>query len=889
MSTRNHPLVCILVLLALCLPTRALVAQGIRAEATLSRDRVHVGDEVQYQITIEGSQDAAPPRIDAPAGLTIEHAGSTLQSAPVMIVNGRRVDTGPDRFILLYRVVADRPGVFTIPEQNIRIAGQDRVVGPVRLTVTEPPADQTSILEVSLSSQTAYVGEPITLTLTWLFADARSVRFTTGGDRSGYELLPAPDPRPAGVRPNDARFATLRFDGQDTVCTLGRTVRAGREYGVVTATRTVIPRQPGEIQIGPFTAVAEVKTGERAIGMLLSEDIIERRASHSTPVTLQVRPLPTTGRPANFTGLVGRFGVEVAAEPTTVSVGDPIALRVRVTGPEPLERVDAPNLEAHPPFAAWFRLSGDGLRLTSDQSPGSRLFATTIRATTDAVREIPSVEIPYFDTQAGEYRIARSRPLPIEVRPTRQVTALDAIAAPAMQTPALARSPLGAASGGIVSGPGGPRTLRSDRADLRVLLTSPPWAAGVALPPMAFLTAVVYTLARRARGRGPVDAPFAARAALRVLASGRARAGGGEGARVALALRTFIAARFGVPIHAVTSYDAAVLLRDTDPDRADEVAGLLDRADAASRHGAEPPTADEAARLLRGFVRGASRRERRRRSSGAASAAGTVAAAIVACLWAPHAQGRDITPPNGPLEVLRAAEARYEAGLRAHERAPGSGTADFLHAAELLGSIITDHGIESAALHAFRGNALFLSGDLGRSIAAFRRAVRIDPTLPSARQGLAAARARVSTEVAREPAQRLSGALLAWRGHIPRSVLLAVAVGGMGLAWLLAAARVLGARRALPACLGAIVVSGFGAAPLAIEAIIDAEAEHAVVVASEVAGLNGPSPGAYEPTFDRPITAGVEVIVIERRGAWSLVRLADGRETWLPDDALERL
>ena len=830
MSTRNHPLVCILVLLALCLPTRALVAQGIRAEATLSRDRVHVGDEVQYQITIEGSQDAAPPRIDAPAGLTIEHAGSTLQSAPVMIVNGRRVDTGPDRFILLYRVVADRPSSRPGAEYPHRRAGPRRRAGAAH---GDRASRRPDIHPGGLALLTdRHVGEPITLTLTWLFADARSVRFTTGGDRSGYDLLPAPDPRPAGVRPNDARFATLRFDGQDTVCTLGRSVRAGREYGVVTATRTVIPTQPGEIQIGPFTAVAEVKTGERAIGMLLSEDIIERRASHSTPVTLQVRPLPTSGRPANFTGLVGRFGVEVAAEPTTVSVGDP---RLRPSDRPGIERRCA-DLEAtrRSPRGSGCRATASDVRPVS----GSRLFATTYEPP-PTPREIPSVEIR---TRHPGWGVPHAlRPLPIEVRPTRQVT-LDAIAAPGDATRPRA-VPLGAASG---SSPD-PEVSTSGVVRTFVRFTSP-WGRGASRPPMAFLTAVVYTLAFARRRPGPPrhEPPSASRGGL------------------AACTRTFIAARCADHRDRTTRSSATPI------PTVRTVAGLLDRADAALRHGAEPPTAEEAARLLRGFVRRASPRERQRRSSGAASAAGAVAAAIVACLWAPHAQGRDITPPNGPLEMLRAAEARYEAGLRAHERAPGSGTADFLHAAELLGSIITDHGIESAALHASRGNALFLSGDLGRSIAAFRRAVRMDPTLPSARQGLAAARARVSTEVARQPAQRLSGALLAWRGHIPRPALLAVAVGGMGLAWLLAAARVLGARRALPACLGAIVVGGLGAAPLAIEAIIDAEAEHAVVVASEVAGLNGPSPGAYEPTFDRPITAGVEVIVIERAGAWSL-------------------
>lgn len=61
----------------------------------------------------------------------------------------------------------------------------------------------------------------------------------------------------------------------------------------------------------------------------------------------------------------------------------------------------------------------------------------------------------------------------------------------------------------------------------------------------------------------------------------------------------------------------------------------------------------------------------------------------------------------------------------------------------------------------------------------------------------------------------------------------------------------------------------------------------AVVIAPEVIGRNGPDAGAYEATFSAPIQAGVEATILETRSEWVRVRLADGRTTWLPTDAVE--
>lgn len=582
------------------------LAQDVRVRAALSDDHVYVGDDIQYQIIIENSQDVTPPQLSAPDGLVIEYAGASQQPAPVFIQNGRRIDTGPDKYVLLYRVSATRTGVYAIPSQSIRVAGQEFTLPAVRLTASQAPEDPTSSLRASLSADTAYIGQPVTLTLRWTFTSAaQSVRFATDAPElapmaaRGYDLLAGPDPRPPGTRPDDRRYVTLQFDGQDVVC---RMEDIGRNQHSITLTRTVMPTAAGQIEIGPFVANAQVLTGGDGLGIVFpGQGNLESRVSRGRPVLLNVRPLPTEGRPANFSGLVGQFDIATSAGPTELSVGDPIELHVTITGPEPLDRATPPDLEKLQAFTSGFRLTPEGLRAQSTQAVGQRDYSTTLRPTSDRVTAIPSLELAYFDVAAGEYRTARSEPIALKVKPTRQVTAQDAVVAvppgsdqhplvPGLRTP-------------LIDGPPGLRanstslaSLRNEDAHIITLLTQPAWASGLLLPPLAFAATGVYVLARRT-----APSPGRRRREAMRLGLGQLRARRGS---VARALRLYVGTRFDVPPDSVTSYDARSLLQEHPPESGDALAELLDRADGARLGGqTDPlvasPSASEAVALLR--------------------------------------------------------------------------------------------------------------------------------------------------------------------------------------------------------------------------------------------------------------------------------------------------
>lgn len=263
---------------------------------------------------------------------------------------------------------------------------------------------------------------------------------------------------------------------------------------------------------------------------------------------------------------------------------------------------------------------------------------------------------------------------------------------------------------------------------------------------------------------------------------------------------------------------------------------------------------------------------------------------------APAAPGSASAPsgaaPSDARDVFDQAAAAFESGLAALE-SDGQRAArpHFATAADLYERIRTQHGIDNAAIGASAGNAWLLAGRPGEAVLAYRRALQLDPSHEVARAGLAQARAAVGVEI---PA----AATLRWRDRAVG----AVAIVGPGrLLWLGAGMWVIGwvifaaglwqrpLARLWPAGAAAAVAGALSIATVAAAAWLLTTGDQGVIIAEHVEARLGPGAAAYEPAFDAPLAAGVEVRVLERRAGWARVALLDGREAWVPGESVATL
>jgi hypothetical protein len=232
-----------------------------------------------------------------------------------------------------------------------------------------------------------------------------------------------------------------------------------------------------------------------------------------------------------------------------------------------------------------------------------------------------------------------------------------------------------------------------------------------------------------------------------------------------------------------------------------------------------------------------------------------------------------------------AAESRFAEGAKLAGTDPKGAAGAFVDAAAGWRAL-RDEGLRNSALETNIGNASLLAGDVGRAVAAYRRAIELDPANTRAADGLSDARRRAGTTGG--PTGPAGGMLDAMRRVVAIAspdVLLILATAAYFGAWLLIAPRVAGRPGPGVRWAAALLVTGAAlAAPVWMTR--RAASDDAVIVVPSVA-RNGPSDAIYAEAFDKPLAAGSEVSVLESRGSWVRVKLPDGRDAWVPRSAIE--
>ncbi|MEM8835357.1 MAG: tetratricopeptide repeat protein [Planctomycetota bacterium] len=249
---------------------------------------------------------------------------------------------------------------------------------------------------------------------------------------------------------------------------------------------------------------------------------------------------------------------------------------------------------------------------------------------------------------------------------------------------------------------------------------------------------------------------------------------------------------------------------------------------------------------------------------------------------------------NEARAVLADATLAFEDGVSRLRRDPEGAEARLREAAGLYEAILERSDFHSAGLHYNTGNAYLLVGDLGRAIAAYRRAQLLDPRDDNIAHNLEWARSRVPNRFDTGVSsggfgEFITNSALSWHHAIPPRTRFWLAIGLFASVWIIAIARVaLGGLRFSGFAMGTcLVLSLLLAASVVHESLQRERVVRGVVVAESVPGRKGPSTDGYGESFTRPLTSGVEFTLVGRRPEWVFVELLDGRETWLPATAVE--
>jgi hypothetical protein len=185
-----------------------------------------------------------------------------------------------------------------------------------------------------------------------------------------------------------------------------RRIENGRLDETRSFTFTAQARRPGPCLVSPtlrVTLLRRLPGIERTAWQEIPSEI------PVAPLRLNVHPLPLEGRPANFSGAVGRFTLRAAISPAVVHVRDLVTVSTRIAGTGHLPEIPAPALGNVPGFKTYApeRVSGE---------PGNAAVfeQIVIPLATNAVN-LPAISFSFFDPSAGTYETLTQGPFTIRV------------------------------------------------------------------------------------------------------------------------------------------------------------------------------------------------------------------------------------------------------------------------------------------------------------------------------------------------------------------------------------------------------------------------------------------------------------------------------------------
>ncbi len=438
--------------------------------ASLDRDTLTLGERATLSLAFEGG---LPGNVSLPqvTGLHMEQVGNSSQNTFDFSGHGTTVTT------YLIAVAPQQTGEFTIPAINAEINGQKFSSRPLKLIVGKAIApsaaavnsgDQLAFLKLVLPKAKIYVGEPMVAYL---------------------ELYVRDDVQPNGnfqmtSSPTDGFNA-----GKITEQRNQRRVQIGNHvYTIIPLALPLSAVKTGSLALGPFTATISVLQGSHEgdpFAQLGSRSPFfhgeQKQVTLATEaLNIESLPLPQQNQPANFSGAVGQFDLAASAGPTTVTVGDPITVRVQVSGRGALDAVTLPaqdawkNFKTYPPTTKLETTDQFGFQ-------GTKTYEQIISPLNNDVQELPALTFSFFNPEDGQYHTLTQPAVPLTVKAagTSPMPQIAATKTSNEEKPAQDILPIKENLGTLV-------------ANKMPLVAQPAFYAAQAVPVLAFLAAFVW-------------------------------------------------------------------------------------------------------------------------------------------------------------------------------------------------------------------------------------------------------------------------------------------------------------------------------------------------------------------------------------------------------------
>lgn len=388
-------------------PARATSKQDISLQVTLSPDTIGLDGQAILEVQVSGgSQNIPDLTMPSLAAFEIYSQG---RSSNISIINGQVSSSVSYRYVL----VPQKPGVFPIDGIAIVQDNKRFVANLVTLTVlnkgqsTSPKLEQRAtddqggtkdlFLSASVDTRSPYVNQQVTL----------SLKFYMGVQ--SYSSPELNEPTTTGFWAEPLGNAAPYMEKVK-----------GRNYRVFEIKYALFPTQSGELTIGRAAVSTTVASrAQRRDPFDMFGDLLTRGDQvtvRSEPITLQVKPLPQAGRPADFGGSIGRFNIEAKADKTDIEVNQPVTVTIKITGQGNIKSVGEPVIPESNDFRVYRASSNESIAKLQDRLGGTKTFEEVFIPKRPGLLLIPALTLSFFDPGSGKYESIVTMPISLNVK-----------------------------------------------------------------------------------------------------------------------------------------------------------------------------------------------------------------------------------------------------------------------------------------------------------------------------------------------------------------------------------------------------------------------------------------------------------------------------------------
>lgn len=349
----------------------------------------------------------------------------TSTSSSTSFVNGRRTSSFEQTYTFM--VMALQAGTFTIGPATVKVDGNQVQSNGVRIQVLPEDqqaqqSNQSSAVshqdsQSSQSSQTSsenlfvrtivsktkvHEQEALMLTYKLYFANVDVAQLT-----NNTKL------------PEFTGFLKQEFDQSEIQTELEH--YNGRNYRTATLYRTILyPQHSGDIKIDParFEAVLRVQTQQRVRSIF--DDFFGTytnvtKTLTAPGVTVHVSALPS-GKPAGFSGGVGKFTLTPSISQTELQANDAVTIRLDISGAGNMKLLKTPAIDWPEGFEPYDPKVTNNFNASASGVSGTKSIEYLAIPRSAGEYTIPAVKFSYFDIDEKAYKTLSTPEYTIRVK-----------------------------------------------------------------------------------------------------------------------------------------------------------------------------------------------------------------------------------------------------------------------------------------------------------------------------------------------------------------------------------------------------------------------------------------------------------------------------------------